>query len=320
MTVRVRPFADQVYSAYARIRTIGEREPTDAAGAREADARWDRSRYERVRVVAVDEEDAPVGYGEIHHEPSRFEPGRYFIRLAVDPDKRRRGIGAALWSRLHAELTERKARVACLWSDDHTACLPFIARRGFREVIRSYRMVCAVASAPQPTEAQTELLAREGVTVTTLADLMRDDDRAAQKAHALDFAARADQPTLGRVTLAPFETWFAYHVEDPAALPEAHFVATIGGMYVGVSGGRRGGSDDVLDIGITAVLPLYRRRGIARALKLRLHAYARAEGYREIHTSNTRENVPMVKLNESLGYVIVESWGGYELALIPSSP
>jgi mycothiol synthase len=317
---RVRPFADRDYTAYARIRTIGEREPTDAAAAREADARWDRSRYEQLRVVAVDEEDAPVGYGEIHHEPSRFDPGRYFIRIAVDPDKRRRGIGAALWTQLHAELVERKASIACLWSDDHTACLPFIARRGFREVVRSYRMVCAVASAPQPTEAQAEHLARLGVTITTLADLMRDDDRAAHKAHALDFEARADQPTLGRVTLAPFETWLAYHVEDAAALPEAYFVATVGGRYVGVSSGRRRASDDVLEVGITAVLPAHRRRGIARALKLRLHEYARAEGYREIHTSNTRENVPMVKLNESLGYVIVESWGGYELALIPSSP
>jgi GNAT superfamily N-acetyltransferase len=317
---RVRPFADRDYTAYARIRTIGEREPTDAAAARESDARWDRSRYEAVRVVAVDEEDAPVGYGEIHHEPSRFEPGRYFIRIAVDPDKRRRGIGAALWSQLHVELAERKASVACLWSDDHTACLPFIARRGFREVTRSYRMVCAVASAPQPTEAQAEHLARLGVTITTLADLMRDDDGAAHKAHALDFEARADQPTLGRVTQTPFENWLAYHVEDPAALPEAYFVAALGGRYVGASSARRRASDDVLEIGITAVLPGYRRRGIARALKLRVHAYALAEGYREIHTSNTRENVGMVKLNESLGYVIVESWGGYELALTPSSP
>ena len=226
---RVRPFADRDYHAYARIRTIAEREPTDVAGAREADARWDSSRYERVRVVAVDEEDAPIGYGEIHHEPSRFEPGRYFIRVAVDPDKRRRGIGAALWSQLHAELTERKAAVACLWSDDHTACLPFIGRRGFREVVRAYRMICAVASAPQPTEADEERLVLAGVTVMTLADLMRDDDQAAQKMHALDYAARADQPTLGRVTSAPLEDWLAFHVEDNAALPEAYFVATIGG-------------------------------------------------------------------------------------------
>jgi ribosomal protein S18 acetylase RimI-like enzyme len=75
-----------------------------------------------------------------------------------------------------------------------------------------------------------------------------------------------------------------------------------------------------LDVGSTGVLPEYRRRGIGRALKLRLHAYARAHGYRELHTANVRHNKAMLDLNDSLGYVIVESLGGYELALTPSSP
>ena len=78
-------------------------------------------------------------------------------------------------------------------------------------------------------------------------------------------------------------------------------------------------AEDVLDIRVTSVLPAFRRRGIARALKLRLHAYARANGVTEIHTRTTRENRAMVALNDSLGYVIVESSPGYEL-VIPSSP
>ena len=71
-------------------------------------------------------------------------------------------------------------------------------------------------------------------------------------------------------------------------------------------------------LGITAVC---RRTGARDRPRAELGFIpTRCGGYREIHTSNTRENVAMVKLNESLGYVIVESWGGYELALIPSSP
>jgi len=60
-------------------------------------------------------------------------------------------------------------------------------------------------------------------------------------------------------------------------------------------------------------LPAYRRRGIARLLKLRVHDWARRNGYREIHTSTTGPNVGILRLNESLGYVVVGSWGGYEL-------
>jgi hypothetical protein len=48
-------------------------------------------------------------------------------------------------------------------------------------------------------------------------------------------------------------------------------------------------------------------------LKLRVHAWARANGYREIHTS-TADNA-VVALNIALGYAIVGSLGGYELAI-----
>ena len=46
-----------------------------------------------------------------------------------------------------------------------------------------------------------------------------------------------------------------------------------------------------------------------------LHAYARANRFRELHTTNVRHNKAMLDLNDELGYVIVESSGGYELAL-----
>ena len=68
-------------------------------------------------------------------------------------------------------------------------------------------------------------------------------------------------------------------------------------------------------MGITGVLPAYRRRGIGRLLKLRVHAWARAHGVREIHTITTKADRAMLALNDALGYPIVASWGGYELQL-----
>ena len=100
---RVRLFADRDYPAYVRIKRLAEQRDISVAEARDQDGRWDHSRYERIRVVAVDEEDAPVGYGEIYHEPTRFDPRRYFIGLAVDSRLRRQGIGAAVWTALRAE-------------------------------------------------------------------------------------------------------------------------------------------------------------------------------------------------------------------------
>ena len=313
MTWRVRPFRESDYSALARLRRTAERELVTPNDLRTADAGWDHARYEKVRVVAVDEEDAAVGYGEIHHEPTRFAPRRYFVRLAVEPGRRRQGIGTAIWSQLHAELEERSALVACLWTDDGTAGREFIVHRGFVEVIRAYEQVVALAAAPLPTPAMEELVASKGIRIATLSELRGSDgDDALRIAHELHTACRLDQPTLGRVTAAPLADWRAYNVDAPEALTNAYFVALADHAYVGNCSVRRR-SDDTLRIGITGVLPEYRRRGIGRVLKLRVHAWGRANGFREIHTSTAGRNAPMLALNASLGYATVASWGGYEL-------
>jgi len=320
VTVRVRPFADRDYLAFSRIWRVCEAELVDAAVLRSRDSRWDRARYEKVRIVAVDEEDVPLGYGELRHEPSRFEPRRYFVRLGVDPAKRRRGIGAALWDAVAAELDERSAHYADLWTREHTACASFVTDRGFHEVAQVHALVSAVAAAPLPTPATRERLAASGVHIATLRDLAVTDSDAFAKAHALHTESRFDQPGIGRVSAVTFADWKAHNVDDPRALPDAYFIAAADGGYVGQTTARRSATEeDVLEIDVTGVRPSHRRRGIARALKLELHAYARAHGFHEIHTSTARENVAMVELNTRLGYVIVESIGGYELA-IPSSP
>jgi mycothiol synthase len=312
---RVRPFAERDYNAYARLASLGEGVRLEPDEARALDARWDHTRFYRSRVVVVDEEDAPLGFGEIRQEPSRYDPGRYFLRLAVDPSFRRTGIGAALWDALAIELRARDAEIACLWIADATACQAFVTKRRFVEVGRAYLEVIAVATAPLPTPAIEERVAALDVRIATLAQLrVERGDVALEAAWDLHYACRTDQPTLGRVTAQPYAEWLAFNVDDPAAIPEAYFVALSGERLVGMSSLRHEGEDS-LRIGVTGVLPSFRRRGIGRALKLRVHAWARANGMREIHTSTAASNRPMVALNDALGYVTVGSVGGYELRL-----
>src|SRR5438093_928334 len=224
-----------------------------------------------------------------------FERLRYFVRLAVDPRLRRRGIGAAMWGQLRAELDERAATVACLWVSDATACHSFIAERGFVEVVRSYEQVVALATARLPLAAAEEAVAAQGITVETLSALIdRDGDDGLGRVHDLYTASRVDQPTLGHVTARPFADWRREVFDELHLLPDAFFVARDRDRLVGCSGVHRF-AEEVLRILITGVLPEYRRRGIARVLKLRVHAWARAHGYREIHTSTA--NAATVALN-----------------------
>jgi GNAT superfamily N-acetyltransferase len=158
-----------------------------------------------------------------------------------------------------------------------------------------------------------ELSRRAAFASKTLSELRaREGDESLNRIHELYTASRVDQPTLGSVTARPFEDWRREVFDELHGLPDAYFVASDGGRLVGCSAVHATG-EDVLRILITGVLPEYRRQGIARLLKLRVHAWARANGYREIHTSTA--NAAVVALNSAPGYAIVASWGGYELAI-----
>src|SRR5256712_12592643 len=217
--------------------------------ARAGDQRWHHPGSEGVRVVAVDEENPPVGNGEIAHEPSRFAPRRYFLRLGVDGRLRRRGIGATIWDCLRVALDERAPLVACLWVRDGTACQAFIAKRGFVEVSRAYEQVLALAPARIPLPAARERIAASGVQVRTLAALRASHgEPALHDSYELHTACRSDQPTLGAVTPASYADWLAHNVSAPEALPYAYLAACDGQRLVGCSSARRE-SEDQLRIG-----------------------------------------------------------------------
>lgn len=312
MIVRVRPFHPSDYPRLVKIRSEAEGDRHTVEEARARDERWDHARYEKARVVAQDEEGVVIGYGEIYQDPSRFEPGRYFIRLAVEERWRGRGVGSALWDHVAAELDERGARIASIWADEGPASRAFLERRDFRIAIRGIQQVLEVARFDAaPFAGAVERVEAQGIAIADLASEMRADRHALRKAHGLYFSARADQPTLGRVTAGPFEDWVYFNVESPQALTDAYFIAKDGDRYVGCASLWRRAPGE-LHVGITAVLPSHRRRGIALALKLRTIDYAGRDGAERIVTSVTDRNRAMVALNERLGFRSRRTWAGYE--------
>lgn len=134
MQLRVRPFHPHDYPRIARMKSEAEGETVSVEDIRRYDEQWDYSRYEKVRVVAQDEEGVAVGYGEVHHEPDAFDPRRYFLHLAVDVDYRRRGVATAIWEHLREELSERDATCVRLRTDPMGPGAQWADRTGFRWV------------------------------------------------------------------------------------------------------------------------------------------------------------------------------------------
>ncbi len=81
------------------------------------------------------------------------------------------------------------------------------------------------------------------------------------------------------------------------------------GCFVGLSNLLATAEEPVvLDQGLTGVLPEYRGRGMAMALKLLTVAYARGRGHKEIRTWNNTRNRPVRRINEVMGFAKEPVW------------
>ena len=128
----MRPFHPHDYPRIAKMKCEAEGERVTVEDLRRYDEQWDHSRFEKVRVVAQDEEGVAIGYGELHHEPDQFDARRYFLHLAVDVPYRRRGVATAIWEHIREELSERTATVVRLRTDAMSPGAQWAERAGFR--------------------------------------------------------------------------------------------------------------------------------------------------------------------------------------------
>ena len=98
-----------------------------------------------------------------------------------------------------------------------------------------------------------------------------------------------------------FETWLETGSANAGYLGDLSLLAIEDGRLLGAVEVFDNG-DDIIFIGMTAVHPGARRRGVARQLKVELERRARAAGIRRIETYNDGTNERIRGLNESLGY------------------
>jgi GNAT superfamily N-acetyltransferase len=257
---------------------------------------WDQ--HVALHLVAGDPVAGHVQAVDRGTTPSR-RPGSIEMRLTVALDHRRRGIGSRLYERAFAFAEERQAvsiRASYVERSPEEPARFFLKRQGFVELQR-YQPSCLDVSTCDlsPFQGLEQRLVAEGVRFFTYADVP-DTDENRQKLHTLDQEARSELSYEGDPEPSepePFEeSWVAKLQKEQFATLQ---LAEVDRRWVGLSSSG-------VSWGFTGVIPAYRRRGIATALKVCAIRSAKERGVRILETENRANNVGMLAINRKLGY------------------
>jgi mycothiol synthase len=259
------------------------------------------------RVLVVEEESTGtgVGFGQLMTDLDTVSSSVLWLDVEVHPDHQHRGIGRHLTDALTAEARKRGTLGLWAWTRvDRPRDVAFAERQGFREVRRRWDSWLELpAPGYSSVPDRTEMLSREGLEFTTLADEGPDREDVRRRLLPLFNEALADEPRVGSYTPTPYERFVSFNFEVPGFLPEAFFLARKADRYVGVSSLELLPAEPgVLHQIFTGTLREFRGHGIATELKRRTVAYGQEHGFRFIRTSNDSLNRPMWAINEKLGY------------------
>lgn len=320
-TASIRPFAPGDYAALVAASNLTYPDyPWSVKEMRHQDEKFDIARFFKIRLVA-EEDGAIVGSAEAGHRPSRFDPGSYAFDLWVVPQHRRSGHGSALHDAVIAALRARNGRVARgVTKESMTDGTAFLQKRGWKELKRDWESRLTVAGFDFAKFSGADVrIGKERIRVSTYAEELARDPETPRKAFELIDVCRRDVPATDAPTPITFEEWRADWVDAPGFLPDAFFVAVDrDGRWLGMSNLHESLEDkSFIWQGFTGVRPEARGRGIGMALKLRTVRHAQRLGVGHIKTWNDQSNLPMLAINEAMGFEKQPAWISFEYLLGP---
>jgi GNAT superfamily N-acetyltransferase len=256
---------------------------------------WRNQAGDMVWLLAeLDEDTVGAGYALVGwHTP----PYRAIGAAFVPPDERGRGIGIAVldalegWAAEH-DCTELEGPI----SGDDDGSLAWAARHGYHEMGRNSRLVLDLTSAEIAEPAPPE-----GIEIVTWADR----PELAEGLWEVAREATPDIPGEDEDDIGTLEEWLERDMRGASDDPRAVFAAVEHGEVVGYAKlAFSAESTERAFHDLTGVKRAHRGRGIAAALKRTQIAWAKANGYTSLQTSNEVRNEPIRRLNERYGYVL----------------
>jgi ribosomal protein S18 acetylase RimI-like enzyme len=258
----------------------------------------------RLGAWSADGALAGVALAALSEDGSRYED-RAAGLVGVAPAYRRQGLGTRLADEVedfaaanHVRWVEAEVRESNL-----PVALGFVGGRAYVELGR-YRTSVQAPSTVDLSGLMTlrSRLESEGIEIAAFPAI--DSPGARDELYRATVQIWRDmphEPHVGWEDPSP-ETFSRGIFERPGVLLDGYFVARDGERIVGLSYLARRPDGDA-EVGDTGVLRDYRRRGIARALKMMVTRYATDNGIERVHTDNRADNEGMLAINRELGFV-----------------
>jgi len=244
----------------------------------------------RQRLWLVERDGAVVAATRASFHWRAAEEGIGRVEVEVRRAWRRRGLGSDLLAIAEAYLAEAGARRIGCAVLGHADGLRFASRHGYEEIRRE------TFSWLEPRPVELDVSA--GVRLLPLRSLL---DRA-EEVWRLETEATGDVPADVPWLQIDFDEWVEETLDAPDLDLDGSVFAEVEGRlasYALVSVDRDRG---LAWNEMTGTAQAFRRRGLARLVKLASIRCAADAGIRAISTGNDDENAGMLALNRELGY------------------
>jgi len=208
------------------------------------------------------------------------------LRVLVRPEYRGQGIGTRLVDAAHDVLRAAGATTARVFAEPSAG--EWAARWGYRQTRQVHYAGIDPRKAPDLPEVPS------GV------DLIPLSEADPHQLYAADVVAQRTKPGDAKIVARPYDEWLWAIWESPVMVLDLSVAALYAGEIAAFTLGN--GDHTKVWSQMTATMPEFRGRGLAKLVKSAALHRAAAAGVQNCYTANYAGNAPMLAVNEWLGY------------------
>jgi GNAT superfamily N-acetyltransferase len=254
------------------------------------------------RLVATDGGGQIIGYSHALRD-DWMEPGLYWVHIAVAPETRRQGVGSTLLAAVRDWASARGATIFIGTArDDLPESRHFAERHGFQAERHVFESTLDLGAFDEtPFIAALDAARAAGLRFLTMTDT-GDTPDARRALWELERTVALDIPGESESTIRPYDVFLKRICDVPGYRSDLQFIAADGDAWIGLALTELLPETNAMYNNVTGVLPGWRNRGVALALKLLAIRAAIQRGVTYLRTNNDSENAPMLAVNRKLGY------------------